>query len=64
MKSSDYGYFLLSIILIALKFNCIFLKQTYFIFIFFFILFKHVLILFWKVLLGKYKSITKIRGFS
>ena len=46
------------------KFNCIFLKQTYFIFIFFFILFKHVLILFWKVLLGKYKSITKIRGFS
>ena len=28
------------------KFNCIFLKQTYFIFIFFFILFKHVLILF------------------
>ena len=28
------------------NFNCIFLKQTYFIFIFFFILFKHVLILF------------------
>ena len=28
------------------NFNCIFLKQTYFIFIFFFILFKHMLILF------------------